>query len=817
MAKKVFLSYSHRDHKLRDQLLRFLRPLERGQQVSYWDDTRIETGEIWADEINEALEEAGAVVLLITQDFLDSDFIAERELPRILARAELGELTVLPVFAGHSIVDLVEYAFVHPDTAERRQVNLSRFQGYGSPDKPLDRWPARERAFVKLAGRLAALLGDESAAARRSVPRRPRLESRIEADEVESHYQLTVQLERDGDEVVSHYHLPGGEPIGPYRRPMPAALADAHLALDRAEPAALERWIDKAPDTLGPALFELLFGGKGDWQPILRTVFGAVEGAAGPLSILAPLRLRIASADGDFLALPWSLTCWEQHLLIDDGWTFCTTDLLEPTLDLATPTPAPFLIITPPPATGAVALDGHLAALRDTLEQVWPRGEELPIRLAHSPAEVERALGEFKPRIIYLLGELVVHRGRPGLKLGGRKVLRLVDLAKRLGGAAGGPQAVFLNTHGFVRPPAPAQIFGRELPLLVWRRLAAWNGHTSHSAIAWLRAWLGAGADPVKALADLATRELNPELTGLLIHANYRSWKTHLYLPPARLRVAHLLLDRRIPKAIVNREITELVRSDSRRVLALVAYGDPGTGVELHWEQLQHDLDLEAKNVEIDFHQLSIPEERPAAADAMQRSLEEALALDLDALPGEGPRDLLLRRAPRAVGDDKAVLWLVWGTFGHGDEHQPPLKPQQLEAWLRFVAEYLGHYCPATLRVVCFLALEVDSRGRKRLQTALGELRRRPWAKSRDFRFGNALALSTVPEDELQDFLKDSRNSTCPEHLAVEAAQLIHRDSGGHFKATVALIEEAEKGSWLALLDRLRGSETIVELDDEAF
>lgn len=78
--KTVFLSYAHEDRKW-DQLLTFLAPWIRDKRVDLWDDSRIKLGDNWQAEIHKAIEEAAVAVLLVTKDFLASDFITKQELP----------------------------------------------------------------------------------------------------------------------------------------------------------------------------------------------------------------------------------------------------------------------------------------------------------------------------------------------------------------------------------------------------------------------------------------------------------------------------------------------------------------------------------------------------------------------------------------------------------------------------------------------------------------------------------------------------------------------------------------------------------------
>lgn len=102
--RKVFISYSHKDAKWLERLRVHLMPIERDGIVDLWDDTKIAVGMQWKGAIQDALETSRAAVLLISGDFLASDFIAEHELPRLLERAQAGGTTIIPVNLSPSIV-----------------------------------------------------------------------------------------------------------------------------------------------------------------------------------------------------------------------------------------------------------------------------------------------------------------------------------------------------------------------------------------------------------------------------------------------------------------------------------------------------------------------------------------------------------------------------------------------------------------------------------------------------------------------------------------------------------------------------------------
>ena len=126
----IFVSYSHQDAEWLDRLRIFLKPFPWG--LSYkeggrlWADPHIQTGERWRREIGDGLSRARIAVLLVSQDFLASDFIAEHELPPILEAAAAGEVTIVCVPVGTTNV-------------KQARPELLEFQWARPPQKPLKR------------------------------------------------------------------------------------------------------------------------------------------------------------------------------------------------------------------------------------------------------------------------------------------------------------------------------------------------------------------------------------------------------------------------------------------------------------------------------------------------------------------------------------------------------------------------------------------------------------------------------------------------------------------------------------------------------
>ena len=94
----VFVSYSHKDLRWLERLQVHLAPYVRRGDVTLWDDTKIQPGDLWQPAIQNAIERAAAFVLLVSADFLASEFIVSKELPRLnWSRSSRNLVTALVV------------------------------------------------------------------------------------------------------------------------------------------------------------------------------------------------------------------------------------------------------------------------------------------------------------------------------------------------------------------------------------------------------------------------------------------------------------------------------------------------------------------------------------------------------------------------------------------------------------------------------------------------------------------------------------------------------------------------------------------------
>ena len=131
--RSVFISYSHRDQELAKQFSISCAQLRRDGWIRMWSDAEILPGAHWHDDISDALESAQIIVLLISPDFIQSDFCYAVEMHRALQRHEQGEARVLPVLVRST--DVTNAPF-------------ERLQMLPSGRKPITSWADRDAAWL---------------------------------------------------------------------------------------------------------------------------------------------------------------------------------------------------------------------------------------------------------------------------------------------------------------------------------------------------------------------------------------------------------------------------------------------------------------------------------------------------------------------------------------------------------------------------------------------------------------------------------------------------------------------------------------------
>ncbi len=133
---EVFCSYCHKDESLRKKLASHLSPLKREGIIDEWHDRKIPPGKEWDKEIDDHLNTASVILLLISPEFIESDYCHDVEVTRALERHDSGEACVIPIILRP--VDWTKLPF-------------SKLQALPEGGKAVTEWSNRDKAWLDVA------------------------------------------------------------------------------------------------------------------------------------------------------------------------------------------------------------------------------------------------------------------------------------------------------------------------------------------------------------------------------------------------------------------------------------------------------------------------------------------------------------------------------------------------------------------------------------------------------------------------------------------------------------------------------------------
>lgn len=144
-AVSVFVSYSHADESLRKELGKHLRVLERQGVIATWHDRMIGAGMEWEGAIDARLNGSRVILLLISADFVDSQYCYDVEMKRALERHERREALVVPIILR---------------AVSLKGTPFAKLQALPKDAKPVVTWTDRDSAFVDITDGLRNAIQD---------------------------------------------------------------------------------------------------------------------------------------------------------------------------------------------------------------------------------------------------------------------------------------------------------------------------------------------------------------------------------------------------------------------------------------------------------------------------------------------------------------------------------------------------------------------------------------------------------------------------------------------------------------------------------
>ncbi|HMX80453.1 MAG TPA: toll/interleukin-1 receptor domain-containing protein [Ferruginibacter sp.] len=133
---KIFLSYSHEDENMKNILDKNLVMLKRSDKIDVWQDRAIKAGDVWDEQIRRELEAADIILLLISVDFNNSQYIWNKELKTAMERHERGEARVIPIILR---------------TCEWSEMPYAKLQALPTNAKPISSFTDTDVAYTEVA------------------------------------------------------------------------------------------------------------------------------------------------------------------------------------------------------------------------------------------------------------------------------------------------------------------------------------------------------------------------------------------------------------------------------------------------------------------------------------------------------------------------------------------------------------------------------------------------------------------------------------------------------------------------------------------
>jgi len=134
-AVEIFFSYAHEDKALRDKLATHLAMLQRNGLITTWYDQDISAGDNWQHAINIHLRTAEIILLLVSPDFLASDYCFSVEVQYAMDRLSRNEARVIPVILRH---------------VDWHQAPFGVLQALPTGAKPVKAWSNKDDAMLDI-------------------------------------------------------------------------------------------------------------------------------------------------------------------------------------------------------------------------------------------------------------------------------------------------------------------------------------------------------------------------------------------------------------------------------------------------------------------------------------------------------------------------------------------------------------------------------------------------------------------------------------------------------------------------------------------
>ncbi len=753
MDSVIFISYSHQDQdqQYQAELGAALAAVPSIRDRVWVDHKKLDYGDKFHPEIQQALARARVALLLISNHFLTSEYITQHELPYLLEQADRGALKLGMLYVSR-IPEAAQSVELEWD-GRKWTVDLAKTL-WINKDKPLD--------SIENDGERKVIYAHAADwVARQLVPSSPSTPA-----STEPRHELAILLQARRNHWQHQFFLPT----------QPDAIKPT---LDCPEPAA---------DLDGEQMFDLLFGRDPlIWGHLLALAVGA-DHRVDPTE--ARLRIRLLTDVQSLRGLPWGSIAYRGRPLYQDGWTVELHAGVEPGF----PEYARHLCYFP----GRVALVGsaasrqaaHFHDLQRFFQRHWPENPD-PV-VAADAGDLHAALQAGSTRLVYYYGPASRHGLllQDGATDGGCVTWQeLADWLRQSQSVS----LLFLNLVGETEYEALAQgavLLNGVKGAVLFQCNPRTNAHAAAKAgLAWLDKVFCRRLDPVVALHQ-------PPCGHISAWTRYSSWQT---VAPARLQnpdLVNLLLDRHRQRDTLSGARDEFYTYATRYLHHVVALGTPGCLTSHFPEMIKQHLVRNQREREAYYYRAI---DLIAGTDNIQR-VDDAVRRQCRLSPAQALLSGLLD-PDLTAGVAFCFLVLGWRAC------QAPVSEAMLRAvadWcrLRLGAEFGAGGQPEKVRVISILALEAEH-----AKEALAPVVERlidEYDTEPGFHFGELDPLAAVGRQDLRKYFRNETICSCDDrYRELFSDLLLAKRQEMPFDEAVATIRRGEPDNWGNLFDEL--------------
>ena len=565
---------------------------------------------------------------------------------------------------------------------------------------------------------------------------------------------------------------------------------------------------NKSARSIGEVLFDTLFGAQETWVEGLRNFFEIDSHFPDPHPTQRGLRVQVMSEDPLLRGLPWKLARWKSTLLLDVGWSFETTDVEHKLDTVVVPEKCSILVVAPNYVDEKpIGTHSHIQSIREIMasySEIY-RGNDGYLKVVGNRLQIEDALRNGGVDLLYFYGHgklqseelsLVVENAEDIEK---SDHVQFEDLKRWMNGRY--PKIAYFNgSHLGMSGNQSAFYQLEEVPIVIANRTAALMDQAGEQAISWFRRVFVGLKNPVSTLHKLTVTQSSNDFKWAMVSTHVRCERCLIQRPSGVVRPYSqfnpLSFDREMQRAQTIERVTRLVKS-KRSAEAIVAYGDAGTLVEEHSEQLVERLNqlfshhLRTKSI------VALLPDGDLDSRRLREELFEAFKVTMD-----GDLQTTMRKwAPSIDYNITPIIWIDWRP--HHTKSASSMSTADLKDWLVFCQDELPRYCPFGMRIVSFIGLEVNMKDYDEFGTAL----KRCQTEFIGPRFECSIlpVLSRVEEIDIIRFLLESPSHTkCPEDLIPRIAHLLIRATGGVYSEVMKWFRKgSEETSWAQIHEEL--------------